>query len=50
MLCILLLVYVVGDGCHKDFDNLDCIEGSKIIVLQYSVLVLLISLVLYNNF
>ena len=41
---------VVGDGCHKGFDSLDCIEGSKIIVLQYLVLVLLISLVLYNNF
>ena len=50
MLCILLLVCVVDDGCHKGFDNLDCIEGSKIIVLQYLVLVLLILLVLYSNF
>ena len=40
---------MVDDGCHKDFDNLDCIEGSKIIVLQYPMLVLLISLVLYKT-
>ena len=50
MLCTLLLVYVVADGCRKGFDSSDCIEGSKIIVLQYPVLVLLILLVLYNNF
>ena len=50
MLCILLLVYVVGDGCLKGFDSLDCIEGRKIIGLQYPMLVLLIFLDLYNNF
>ena len=50
MLCIFLLVCVVGNGCHKDFDSLDCIKSSKIIVLQYQVFVLLILLVLYNNF
>ena len=49
MLCILLLVCVVGDGCYKEFDSLDCIEGSKIIVLQYPMFVLLISLVLYKK-
>ena len=41
---------MVDDGCRKDFDSLDCIEGSKIIVLQYPMLVLLISLVLYKSF
>ena len=50
MFYILLLVYVVGDGCRKDFDSLGCIEGSKIIVLQYPVLVLLILLVLCDIF
>ena len=50
MLCILLLVCVVGDDCHKKFDRLDCIEVSKIIVLQYPMLVLLVLLVLYNFF
>ena len=50
MLCILFLVCVVGNGCYKGFDSLDCIEDSKIIVLQYPMLILLISLVLYNNF
>ena len=50
MLCILLLVCVVDDGCHKEFDRLDCIKGSKIIVLQYPMLVLLVSLVLYKIF
>ena len=39
---------VVDDGCHKDFDSLDCIKGSKIIVLQYPIFFLLISLVLYK--
>ena len=39
-----------GDGCHKDFHSLDCIEDTKIIVLQYLMLVLLISLVLYKFF
>ena len=46
MLCILLLVCVVGGGCHKAFDRLDCIEGNKIIVLQYPMFVLLVLLVL----
>ena len=32
--CILLLVYVMGDSCHKGFDNLGYIQGSKIVVLQ----------------
>ena len=41
---------VVGDGCHKEFDKLDYIKGSKIIILQYPMLVLLVSLVLYNFF
>ena len=41
---------MVGDGCHKDFDSLGYIQGSKIVVLQHTVLVLLISLVLYNSF
>ena len=50
MLCILLLVCMVGDGCHKEFDRLDCIKGSKIIVLQYPMLVLLVLLVLYTKF
>ena len=50
VLCILLLVCVVGDGCHMDFDSLDYIQDSKIVILQYSVFVLLILLVLYNNF
>ena len=49
MLCILLLMCVVDGGCHKDFDSLDFIESSKIIVLQYPMLVLLISLVLYKS-
>ena len=40
---------VVDDVCHKDFDNLDCIEGSKIIVVQYLMFVLLILLVLYKS-
>ena len=46
VLCILLLVCVVGGGCHKAFDRLDCIKGNKIIVLQYPMVVLLVSLVL----
>ena len=50
MLCILLLVCVVGYGCHKEFDKLNYIEGSKIIVLQYLMLVLLVLLVLYKIF
>ena len=50
VLCILLLVCVVDYGCDNDFDSLDCIKGSKIIVLQYPMLVLLISLVLYKFF
>ena len=37
MLCIILLMCVVNDGYHKNFDSLDCIEGSKIIVLQYPI-------------
>ena len=41
---------MVDDGCYKGFDSLGYIQGSKIVVLQYSVLVLLISLVLYNSF
>ena len=40
----------MGDGCRKGFDSSGCIEGSKIIVLQYPVFVLLILLVLYNSF
>ena len=39
---------MVDDGCHKDFYNLDCTEGSKMIVLQYPMLVLLILLILYK--
>ena len=50
VLCNLLLVCVVGGGCHKAFDRLDCIEGDKIIVLQYPMLVLLVSLVLNKYF
>ena len=50
MFCILLLMYVVDNGCRKDFDSLGCIKGSKIIVLQYPMLVLLILLVLYDSF
>ena len=46
MICILLLVCVVDGGCHRAFVRLDYIEGDKIIVLQYSLLVLLVSLVL----
>ena len=50
VLCILLLVCVVGGGCHKEFDRLDCIEDDKIIVQQYPMLVLLVSLVLNKFF
>ena len=49
MLYILLLVCVVGDGCHMDFDYLGYIQDDKIIVLQYSMLVLLILLVLCKS-
>ena len=40
---------MVDDGCHKDFGNLDCIKGRKIIVSQYPMLVSLISLVLCKS-
>ena len=50
VLCILLLVCVVDDGCHRAFDRLDYTEGDKIVVLQYPLLVLLVSLVLNKNF
>ena len=50
MLCILLVVCMVGDGSHMDFDNLGYIQDSKIVTLQYSMLFLLILLVLYNSF
>ena len=40
---------MLDDGCHMDFDSLDCIEGSKIIVLQYPMFVLLVLLVLYKS-
>ena len=41
---------VVDDGCHKEFDKLDCIKDSKIIVLQNPMIVLLVLLVLYKFF
>ena len=50
MLCILLLVCVVDGGCHRAFDRLDYTEGDKIVVLQYSLLVLLVLLVLSKKF
>ena len=50
MFCILLLVFVVSGGCHKEFDRLDCIVDSKIIVLLYLVLVLLVLLALCRIF
>ena len=40
---------IVDDGCHKDFGSLDCIKGSKKIVLQYPMFVLLIMLDLYKS-
>ena len=49
VLCVLFLMCVVDDACHKDFDSLDCMEDSKIIILQYPMFVLLISFVLYKN-
>ena len=50
VLCILLLVCVVGGGCCKVFDKLNYTEDDRIIVLQYLMLVLLVSLVLNRIF
>ena len=50
VLCILLLVCVVGGGCRKAFDKLDYTKDDRIIVLQYLMLVLLVSLVLSRIF
>ena len=43
-------MFVVSGGCHKEFDRLDCIVNSKIIVLLYPVLDLLVLLALCRIF
>ena len=41
---------VMNDDWCMDYGNLDYIWGGKIIVQQYLVVVLLVSLVLYSRF